>query len=400
MSGITFPVADTEPADYLLFERPARELLDRKLVEPGRRRARLEGRLRPLLVCYGQGASCMIGADQNPFVMGLHHAFADHRPFIISPDMIWLLLMQGFASHVNINADELHSKFAGLNSRVNLEIEIEWADHHSASPVFWERKVFPEFISKIVAQVDRKLAGAVDAKFSTTGMTEKTSFAISLMDAVSSQQMYTATISCGIPSITLEGEPADWQLLRKKAEVFAQYDLEWWWHALKPLLDQFCAASSGVADRSFWSDIYQYQTVPYTSTLYIGGWIVQFFPYIISDGHFHRNPWVDRNVDHNECIVQKEITGGNGFIEMGQLPIGLSKADFLLHDPDTHFFKMQLFSGFTGVEQIAQTGAMRPAIGWGVVDTAEAPVEEELRQYWINTLIETNRSKRSLYLPI
>jgi len=37
----------------------------------------------------------LIPTDANAFVCALHIAFAQHRPIIISPDMIWLLIVQG-----------------------------------------------------------------------------------------------------------------------------------------------------------------------------------------------------------------------------------------------------------------------------------------------------------------
>ena len=64
---------------------------------------------------------------------------------------------------------------------------------------------------------------------------------------------------CGIPSITLEGTVDDWTQLQARALELAEYDLGWWIEALKPVLDQFVAASSGIVDQEFWSKIYHYR---------------------------------------------------------------------------------------------------------------------------------------------
>jgi len=32
---------------------------------------------------------------------------------------------------------------------------------------------------------------------------------------------------CGIPSITLEGTPGDWQLLRERVGLFSRFGLSW-----------------------------------------------------------------------------------------------------------------------------------------------------------------------------
>jgi len=39
----------------------------------------------------------LIQTDFHPFMATMHLAYANHYPMTISPDMIWLLIAQGFA---------------------------------------------------------------------------------------------------------------------------------------------------------------------------------------------------------------------------------------------------------------------------------------------------------------
>ena len=40
----------------------------------------------------------------HPVVAAIHLAFSDHRPLVLSPDILWLLIAQGFANHVNASS--------------------------------------------------------------------------------------------------------------------------------------------------------------------------------------------------------------------------------------------------------------------------------------------------------
>ena len=41
----------------------------------------------------------------NSFYKGMINAYASHRAVVLSPDVIWLLISQGFAAHVNLNSE-------------------------------------------------------------------------------------------------------------------------------------------------------------------------------------------------------------------------------------------------------------------------------------------------------
>ena len=47
----------------------------------------------------------------HPVLEAYYLAFLDHYPVVLSPDILWMLVLQGFSHHVRINAKNLKGKF-------------------------------------------------------------------------------------------------------------------------------------------------------------------------------------------------------------------------------------------------------------------------------------------------
>ena len=56
-------------------------------------------------------------------------------------------------------------------------------------------------------------------------------------------EFITIMIACGIPEITLEGTPQDWEKVLNKARELKEYKLEWWTSQLEHHLKEFVKAS-------------------------------------------------------------------------------------------------------------------------------------------------------------
>ena len=41
--------------------------------------------------------SLVLRYGTHPFFYGMYEAYASHRPFVLSPDMVWMLISQGFS---------------------------------------------------------------------------------------------------------------------------------------------------------------------------------------------------------------------------------------------------------------------------------------------------------------
>ena len=192
------------------------------------------------------GDENLVNCDFNTFSKGMMQAFAYHRPVVLSPDMIWLLISQAFAHHINLNADELRDRIVEHEVKMLLTAVSDVDLLADPDHVDWNY-IFTDFENMISANTKNGIAELVTADFSTTGPTEKIASQITLMESVKSyfeyEVMYTV---CGIPDVTLLGTPDDWRKVLQKASRLSGYGLDWWIEELDPVLEQFVRAFEGL----------------------------------------------------------------------------------------------------------------------------------------------------------
>ncbi len=340
---VSFAVADVPLAEKMLAEVDYHVAIE----------AYMRG---PVEACPWQDKR-LVQVSYHPFAAAMHCAYAHHRPLIISPDHIWLLLCQGFASHVNANAEALRAKF--VEHEGQKEIEVRRDDFVKGNPTNPWPEVFPEFCKQIREEIG-DTHDLLLANFSTTGPVEKAACEITLMDAMQSYFSYSFSTVCGIPAITLEGTPDDWQSVADRVEQFSRFELGWWVKALRPILKQFVQAAQGHIDLDFWHSIYK-KVDPGSGEPYIHGWFIKFFPYITRGG----GPASHRN----QYITEEAHTLYSG-LTTDSFPSGLSKAPFTWFYYN-EVFKMEFLAGFVGMEQDTDSLALRPEIGWAVRETSE-----------------------------
>jgi hypothetical protein len=57
----------------------------------------------------------------HPLMAAVHHAFADHRPLVLSPDAVWLTIAQGVAHHVRLHAEALRSRLVRHEGKIEIK---------------------------------------------------------------------------------------------------------------------------------------------------------------------------------------------------------------------------------------------------------------------------------------
>ena len=60
---------------------------------------------------------------KDVFFQTMVRAYAEHRPLVLSPDMVWLLISQGFARYVNAHSEELRDQIVSHTEKMDLVIE-------------------------------------------------------------------------------------------------------------------------------------------------------------------------------------------------------------------------------------------------------------------------------------
>ena len=319
-------------------------------------------------------------ADDN-FYKCLVQAYADHHPLVLSPDMVWLIISQGFSRYVNAHAEEMRDLLVFHEGEMELVVN---SNNDILSPTGdWER-LLNDFSTCIARNTKGELVDLMTADFTTTGITERIASQVSLMDVVKKYFIYTnIAAGCGIPSITLEGTPNDWQKVLDKVRCLKKYHLEKWASDLEVILKEFVNASKGSRNPSFWQNIVKKRRVdqlksnkgclPSINSTYLDGWFLKFFP--------------------NELGETKDSVMWD--VDMPQEMVRVGFRHVLL-DPDTgeplDTIPMQLWAGFVGIEEDAKTRALTPKIGW-LARIADEESDEAAR------LKEQNKYKQ-LYFSI
>ena len=326
----------------------------------------------------------------NAFISAVHTAFANHYPLVLSPDAIWLVISQGFANHVNANAESLRKSFVDHEGKKTIEIILDRGDFVKGSPKNPWGDVLDLFSEGIRRNVGDKTHDLLTPTFSTTGPVERAASQIVLMNCFKEYFLYQMVCICGIPEVTLEGTPEDWSLLRDKALSLGQFDLEWWTVELKPILDQFVEAASGKVDVEFWRRIYKLKEAYGTHS--VNGWILDLFPYI-GDGTRKNHclgKWktiplkLDKEVKE---VISFEI--GEDELSTESFPPGVISAPFVWKIPGAgKEYKMKFFAGFMAATQNSKTLAIQPEIGWAVADeetekkAADVRKSHDSRSFW------------------
>ncbi len=363
-SGITFPVHAVEKAKDKLACSNTRYAVNNLLTHIEQNRAA------NILSCSGYNSTCVNGITFQPLIAAAHLAFSEHRPLVLSPDMIWITIVQGFAQHVKNNAEKLRFQFVDHAGKMELSCERE--DLFENSPESAWDKAIMDLAAKLELQMGPVVKDLM-VDFSTTGPIERAACAVSLLDAFQPYFEYVVFCICGIPEITLEGRTNDWEALRKMIDNLQGYSIDWWIPHLQKIADQFVRASAGDIDQDHWQDIYK-QKKAYGWDL-MNGWLLELIPYVRHHEtglYTEKNPLCQGTPERLSTADQNPVEPG---LISKNLPGGISMAPFKLVTKE-RTLKMQFLGGFLGIEQNQETLALRPKLGWAVRREPEAAPSE------------------------
>lgn len=298
----------------------------------------------------------LYSASKDVLYQCVINAYVDHRPLVLSPDVIWLTICQGFARYVNAHSEKLRPLIVNHKGKETLIVETE----PLPSGVIDWCGVIDEFSQLIKDQTKSEIATVVTSNFTTTGSIERVASEITLMNCVEKYFEYQLFIAvCGIPTITLTGTPDDWRLVLEKTRNLAQFGLEKWVASLEPILNEFIRASEGEPKRIFWRSIAKTYTTEHLRGAscapdsdppdVLDGWILKFYP--DEKGKTKRQLSYIKNMPPNQvCVPFKCIVhDGKGVV--------LEELD------------MAFIAGVVGFDMDSNTGALTPRIGWIVSKT-------------------------------
>lgn len=290
--------------------------------------------------------------ESHPFITSVRLAYAQHRPLVISPDMVWLVIERGFAQHIDRHAEELRSKFVPFEGKKTLKIYAERGLMEQPAETWIP--LFSKFGEQMAQWTGSELVETLKADFSTTTPVASVASEIMLMSAMQHYFDYSIVVICGIPDIYLEGTTEDWKKLIKKTNALRPYGLDWWIDELEPVLKKIAAATEGERDLAFWQSIIHKKDIPVEGAEMCGyvlprekidGWIVKFYPY----GEYGKH-----TLDY---LYDTDIS---------DLPCETGSAPLVYTDIDGTVYHLNIHAGLVGIEEDTTTRALRPVIAWWV----------------------------------
>lgn len=283
----------------------------------------------------------VIAPQTHALVDSIYRAWSQHYPLTLTPDIIWLTVVQGLAEHVESKSEILRTKLvAHAGTR---EIRIKRRDFVDSIELNPWHETFPMFAEEIKKLTQNSIHTLITAPFSTSDTTAQLAFQIALMDTVSPYFRYTVDAKCGIPRIRLEGTVADWEDLHRRVRALREYGLDTWIDQLEPLIEEFVSSARGEVNLDFWRGILKARERRESAgcvtvhSMIIDGWIVKFFPKL-------------------SALPAQDLR---------QFPMGIATVDVLFEGPQ-RTEELQYLSGFGGIEQHPITGALKPVIVWAV----------------------------------
>ena len=307
----------------------------------------------PYLDCSFKNRS-LVDGDDNPFFSMVCLAYAEHRPIVLTPDVMWILICNGFSQHVNREPDRFRDYLVSHEGKMRLEI--------TTYPETTTAQKVEMFAGLIGENTKGDLDKLLTCNFSTTGMVERMTSQITLMDAVKPFFEYVEHLSgCGIPSVTLEGTPDDWKLLREKTRELGNYGVKAWTDRLDPILKEFVAASEGKPNVEFWWNM-AIKGRPKDFHLKNGGCIPTIDGATKFDGWFLEFIPFDSFGERPEKIAY----GHDLPTVMTSVPITQHIEDDLGNIMQTNYLEVR--AGIVGLTQDVETMTLRPEIGWLVKD--------------------------------
>ncbi len=352
--SITFVVDENLPIPESHLKYPAKPEFSVSHMLQDYTETDMKGRL---AACSFQGET-FYGAGQKAFFEMMIKAYADHRPLVLSPDAIWMLISQGFSNYVNQNPETLRGKFVDFEGKLNLVVQTN--EDLFSGKADWDA-IINGFADTIEKNTKGTIANTMTADFSTTGPDERIASQVILMDVVKPYFEYVVMyIVCGIPHITLKGSPKDWESILERTKKFEKYGLGWWTEQLVPVLEEFVRASKGHPDQAFWKDIVC--KVRPDKIRGIGcmpdkknkptefdGWFLNFFPF-----------------DKNGRTPSKVRMDHEMLPEQARVPfryITVSADGNVVETP------MELLAGIIGYQEDTTNFALSPLIGWAAYKT-------------------------------
>ena len=337
--------------------------------------------------CQGEAANCLELIDSsfscnlppailpanNGFVAAVVDAYSSHHHLSIRPEDVWFAVLTQLNAYINAHAEELRHQFVSHEGQKPLVLKAG-GTRFSAD---YER--LTEEMTGLIQQnvLDPELSAWIMPAFSTTTKHDTAIASILMMGAMQKYFSYGIELLCGLPSVTLLGEKADWELILARLDKLTTFGEEptQFCRLLKPVLSRFVRtfedpATVDVVD--FWSRIVSVHRYGSGSRSY-SGWITAFCFWNDKGGLTYK-PEQNSYVNAPQLSLDGVVYN---VVKSGAVPSGWSKVPVKIND-NGYEVEAVMIAGSVGIN-CSSTGTklangtvgldtMSPETGWWIFE--------------------------------
>ncbi|KAK4696372.1 hypothetical protein P7C71_g1530, partial [Lecanoromycetidae sp. Uapishka_2] len=226
---------------------------------------------------FNQDPEAVIHPSSNGFVHGSIEAYSRHHHLQIRPEDVWFAIITQLSFYINAHAEELRGKFVSHEGKKELEVRFVAETRYTV-----DFGVFAQEMGHLIEEnvVDPDLRNWAMPAFSTTTEHDQIIASILLMGVTQKYFNFKCSISCGLPSVTLLGEKADWELIYRRLDKLETFGSEatQFCKLLRPVISRFVRSFDDPTSDdviSFWQCIAHYDNNS-SGPSYYSGWITAF----------------------------------------------------------------------------------------------------------------------------
>ncbi|KAL8734228.1 MAG: hypothetical protein Q9166_001714 [cf. Caloplaca sp. 2 TL-2023] len=335
--------------------------------------------------------SSTVDASSNGFVKGAIKAYNQHYHLRIRPEDIWFAILSQLSLYINVHAEELRGQFVAHEGKKELELKYDGSRYTVDFGLF--AKQMGELIEKNV--VDPELRRWMMPAFTTTSPNDVVVASILLMGATQKYFDFKCCIMCGLPSVTLLGEKADWELILTRIEKLKEYGEEptQFYNLLKPVISRFVTSFDKPTSKQtidFWQHI-AHHLHGGSGPSYYSGWITAFCFWDADGKSMYRSQSSGASSGHTKDVDWQEgrsVLKLDGvayhLIESDEVPPGYTSVPVKVDD-NGYEFMATMVAGSVGTKYISSKGpqahcdTVQPESGWWMFqNTKEQPEAKRL----------------------
>ncbi len=302
-------------------------------------------------------AAWQIEQSPNSLLKATVLAFAYHLPLRLKPDHILYSILSGFNIWLNEMGGykKISKNHLIDSSKKNIKIEIP------PNPD-WDKVVknLGERLEDAITNKD--LLRIMKTSFTTTTQVTKQMKILTIASIMKNFATIEFTTLCGIPYVTLEGTPQDWESIKVISTAILSIsdgDLNWWIKDLNSSLDKMIETSKGRGSQDDWKNFLNYKSTSGSHTC--SGWINSFFPFVKSGKK--------EEFEKNDIVVNGLVPNNwsSNAVDFSKFPSSVSKEVYMWTNSGKPYKTLYVTAGLVDVVQwIGEDYALEPFIGYQI----------------------------------